>query len=55
MRTLSLVCLKMWQFSVANILGVTEPIFFKHGRYGCVYGGHKICNLVEISLVVIEL
>ena len=34
---------KMGQFSGTHISLTTEPISFKFGMLGRVYGGHKIC------------
>ena len=46
---------KMGQFSGTKISQTTGLISFKFGMWGCIYGGHKIYQLIEIGPVVIEI
>ena len=46
---------KMGQFSGTHISRTNGPISFKFGMLGCVYGGQKYMNLIEIGPVVIEM
>ena len=45
----------MGQFSGTHISQTTRPISFKFGKWGCVYGGHKNVNMIEIGPVIIEI